>query len=267
MAFTYATNEYQIPRGRVFFDPFDANDARTGERYLGNCPAFTVEIASEKAEHYSSESGLRQKDRTVVIQVDRTATLRVDNLSLDNLALFISGDTETVTQGADTGVVEELKVLQDRFYQLGITEGTPAGARAIDNLVVKSTAEVPVTYELDKDYEVDEALGRLHILAGGDIAAAAAETIECTYDLTAASWLEAATGDLAELRGAIRFEADNATGDNRDIYMPSVTLTPTGSMSLVSDGTDFNALEFSLDILKPANGAAIYVDGRPLAGA
>ena len=266
MGLSYETNHYQIPRGRVFFDRFDALGAKTGERYLGNCPGFTVEIKSEKAEHYSSESGLRQKDMSIVVQVDRTGTLTVDNLSLDNLALFIAGDLSTLAQAADSAVVEELDVIQGRYYQLGVTAQSPVGARDISGLVVQSTDSSSTLYVEDEDYAVDLALGRVQILVGGAIAATGTpETVECSYALPASAWDLAATGTVSELRGAIRFVADNASGDNRDVYMPSVSLAPTGEMKLVADDTDVNSMAFEIEILTPATGAAIYFSGRPVA--
>lgn len=38
MPITHVKNDYLIARGRVYFDPFDANENRTGEIALGNCP-------------------------------------------------------------------------------------------------------------------------------------------------------------------------------------------------------------------------------------
>lgn len=266
MGLSYETNHYQIPRGRVFFDRFDALGAKTGERYLGNCPGFTVEIKSEKAEHYSSESGLRQKDMSIVVQVDRTGTLTVDNLSLDNLALFIAGDLSTLTQAADSEVTEELDVIQGRYYQLGVTAQSPVGARDISGLVVQSTDSSATLYVEDEDYALDAALGRVQIITGGDIAPlGSAERVSFTYALPASAWDLAATGTVSELRGAIRFVADNASGDNRDVYMPAVSLAPTGEMKLVADDTDVNSMAFEIEILTPATGAAIYFSGRPVA--
>lgn len=266
MGLSYETNHYVIPRGRVFFDRFDQAGHPTGERYLGNCPGFTVEIKSEKAEHYSSESGLRQKDMSIVVQVDRTGTLTVDNLSLDNLALFIAGDLATLAQAADSAVVEELDVIQGRYYQLGVTAQSPVGARDISGLVVTGTDSSATTYVEDEDYAVDAALGRVQILVGGAIAATGTpETAEFAYAQAASAWDLAATGTVSELRGAIRFVADNASGDNRDVYMPTVSLAPTGELKLVADDTDFNAMEFALDILAPSGGSAIYFSGRPVA--
>ena len=266
MGLSYETNHYVIPRGRVFFDRFDDAGHPTGERYLGNCPGFTVEIKSEKAEHYSSESGLRQKDMSIVTQVDRTGTLTVDNLSLDNLALFIAGDLATLAQAAESEVSEELDVIQGRYYQLGVTAQSPVGARDIAGLVVTGTDSSATPYVEDEDYAVDAALGRVQILVGGAIAATGTpETVAFAYAQSATAWDLAATGTVSELRGAIRFVADNASGANRDVYMPSVSLAPTGEMKLVADDTDVNAMEFTIDILTPANGAALYFSGRPVA--
>lgn len=59
--------------------------------------------------------------------------------------------------------------------------------------------------------------------------------------------------------------SDNATGDQRDFYMPRVSLVPSGEIPVIAEGTDFAQMTFDADVLKPANGEAIYVDGMPLA--
>ena len=100
MAIIHVTNEYAIPRGRVYFDRFDAAGLPTGEISLGNCPGFTFTADTEKAEHFSSETGLSEKDAALIVRVNRTGSLTCDNFSTDNLALFVSGSTETQTQTA-----------------------------------------------------------------------------------------------------------------------------------------------------------------------
>ena len=73
------------------------------------------------------------------------------------------------------------------------------------------------------------------------------------------------TGGKAELTGALRVVSDNAAGGNRDWYLPKVTLTPEGDLTLIAEGDDVVTMEFGLEALKPANGEAIYCDGRPVA--
>ena len=40
-------NNILLGRGKIYFDRFDANGARTGELFLGNCPTFEITPTSE----------------------------------------------------------------------------------------------------------------------------------------------------------------------------------------------------------------------------
>lgn len=264
MATKFATNQYQIPRGRVFFDPFDTNGDRTGERYFGNCPSFTLSIETEKAEHFSSETGLRQKDQSIVIEVNRTAELTCDNMSAEVVALFLSGSEEMVSQTSTPVAAEAIDgVLPGRFYQLGQTLANPAGARKIAAVVVEDdTTPTPVTFTVDIDYEVDAALGRIRVVPGGAITAGT--NLRIDYTKTAETWQRIKTGSDSELKGALRVVSDNASGANRDFYMPEVTLTPSGELPIIAEGTDFASVGFTVEALKPQNAEAIYIDGRPV---
>ena len=261
MALTYAKNQYTIPRGRVFFNPINnATDEYIGEIYLGNCPSFGISIETEKAEHYSSETGLREKDASVVLEVKRSGSLTCDNMSMSNVALFLSGSTGTITQAAGTVTDEEIKVIPGRYYQLGLSPATPVGARNVSAVAVK--APVGATeYEAGTDYMLDAARGTLQILAGGAIVAGA---IKVTYTKAAVTWEGIRSGASGELVGALRVVSDNATGANRDFYLPRVSLVPSGELPVIADGSDFASMQFDADVLKPANGEAIYVDGMPI---
>jgi len=326
MALTYDTNEYQIPRGRVFFDPFAADGVTlTGERYIGNCPGVTLAIATQKAEHYSSEAGLRQKDKSVLVQVDRTGKLDCDNMSLDNMALFFSGEVEAIAQTSTSVTNEAVSALADRYYQLGYGTSTPGGARNVSAVVVEADAAIwavatayavgairkpttgadlhyyrctvagtshaateptwptdgstvtdgTVTWEdggplllvAGTDYNTDLTLGRLQILATGRVgthnSTGLATPLVVDYTRPAAAWERLKTGAATELTGALRVVSDNASGANRDFYMPSVSLTPDGDLPLIAENTDFAKVGFALEVLKPTNMEAIYVDGRP----
>lgn len=261
MAIQNVVNEYQIPRGRVFFDQFDANGVTTGEVPFGNCPDFNITIESEKSDHYSSESGLRQKDASVTVEVNRTATITCDNISAANLARYLAGTVETVTQASGSVTDETITVYKGRQYQLGKTESNPAGVRNITDVVVTNSGAT-VTYVLNTDYAVDLELGRLQILADGAITDAA--SIKVDYTRPAKTWTRIKTGSNTELAGAIRVISDNASGENRDFYMPKVNLTPNGELPVITSDTDYVSMEFTVEILKPSNADAIYVDGRPL---
>ncbi|UUE96188.1 hypothetical protein [Comamonas thiooxydans] len=73
--------EYQIPRGRLVFYPFDADGRPAGGRQFGNCPGFSLSVEGDKAPHYSAQGGLREKDEDVLIEITRKASITTDNIS------------------------------------------------------------------------------------------------------------------------------------------------------------------------------------------
>jgi hypothetical protein len=112
------------------------------------------------------------------------------------------------------------------------------------------------------DYNVDTETGRVQIIEGGGIASGS--EVQFGYTPVAASFESVKSGGKSELQGALRVVSDNATGGNRDWYLPKVTLTPSGDLPLIAEGTDVVSMEFGVEALKPANGEAIYCDGRPV---
>ncbi len=260
MPIKHVENEYLIPRGRVYFDPFNANEELTGEIPLGNCPGINLSISTEKADHFSSETGLRQKDGSWNIQIDRTGKVTCDNFSPSNAALWLAGTLVKKTQAA-TPVVDEVRnVIPGRQYQLGASSANPLGVRNVTAISVKSNVGA-VTYVAGTDYNIDLETGRVQIIAGGAIVAG---PVKFGYTPVAAAFDSVQSGGKAELQGALRVVSDNATGGNRDWYLPKVTLTPNGDLALIAEGTDVVTMEFGLEALKPANGEAIYCDGRPV---
>lgn len=260
MAIIHVTNEYAIPRGRVYFDRFDAAGLPTGEIALGNCPGFTFTADTEKAEHFSSESGLAEKDASLIVKVNRSGKLTCDNFSSENLALFVSGSTEVQAQTAGAVVDESHTATPGRIYQLGAGNTAPAGVRNISAVTVKNGATPLV---LGTDYALDLEMGRLQILPTS--ALPPATLIKVGYTTTVKSWVRVKSGATAEVSGSLRVVADNASGTNRDWFMPKVTLTPSGDLPVIQEGTDFTSMEFGVEVLKSANREALYIDGRPAA--
>lgn len=123
-----------IPGGKLYFDAFDANNVKTGERYLGLTPGFTLTLASETIQSYSSENGLRELDDETLITVTRTGQITCRQISIENLALFLAGSNTTAAQtsGAVTG--EHQPVRPDRYIQLGALTANPSGVREVTSV-------------------------------------------------------------------------------------------------------------------------------------
>ena len=56
---------------------------------VGNCPKFEYELTEQVLEHYNSRSGLKEQDQEVVIQTGYTVSFTLDEVSVENLRMFM----------------------------------------------------------------------------------------------------------------------------------------------------------------------------------
>lgn len=256
-----ATPNYTLGRGKVYFARFATGQTPGPFRYMGNSPEFSLTIESETLDHYSSDEGIREKDDSVPLEVNRTGTLVCDDIQAENVALFFFGTTSVLTTSAATAETEDLDAVEPgMFYQIGLTEANKVGLRGLANVSVESNPS-GTTYTAGTDYKIDTATGMLEIVEGGGISSG--DDITVTYDVTATTQEQILSGSTP-VEGALRFVADNPRGENRDIFLPYCKITPNGDFALKGD--DWQQLSFSLEALKPSTGEAIYINGRPVAG-
>ena len=81
-------NNYYIGKGKVYWTPDGG-----AERELGNVPEFEFTPSLEKLDHYSSQAGVRSKDRSVVLEKSAQLRIVMEEWSVENLALQLMGDT------------------------------------------------------------------------------------------------------------------------------------------------------------------------------
>lgn len=271
---------YTLGRGELHFARF-LPDTQTpeGERYIGNSPEFSATIETENLDHYNSDRGVREKDESVPLQTNRSASFTTDNIEPDNIAYFFFGETSAFASAAATVTDEEYLVRGGLTYQIGMTAQNPSGARALDvhtaasggdpavNVIVTDGAGVPVTFVEGVDYTVDMARARLFIVPGGAIAAAAALLpnkmlpIEVSYKVKSSTRTRVLSGSKP-VEGALRYVSYNPVGENFDWYMPYVKLSPNGDYQLKGD--EWQTIPFNVEILKLGNMEAIYIDGQAL---
>jgi hypothetical protein len=127
------TNTYKIPRGKVAFSRLRDGGTYEGYRFLGNCPEFNLQVESENYQHQSSEGGLNQIDLDVVISITRTSGMTVDNMSTDNLAIFLGAAATSYTQSVTPITAEEITGFRtERAYKLG--EGSTTHPQGVTNV-------------------------------------------------------------------------------------------------------------------------------------
>lgn len=143
---------YVIGRGRLFLDRFPDADTYTGEgeRYLGNTPSLAMSATSTNLDHFSSEGGLKVKDKSVTLQRDLTGTFTCDNISIPNIALWFAGVESSAVQASSAGerFLEAFAVQKGRWYQIGATTAAPMGLadltiiRAMVGVAVAATGTI-----------------------------------------------------------------------------------------------------------------------------
>lgn len=68
-------------------------------RQLGNVPEFEFTPAIERLDHFSSQSGIRTKDRSVVLEKSGTLRIVMEEPTAENLALAVLGTVDSETDG------------------------------------------------------------------------------------------------------------------------------------------------------------------------
>lgn len=347
-------NNYTLGRGKIYFDRFaSGTKTKTGERYLGNTPSFSVGSAIQNLDHFSSDSGVRLKDASVQLQNDRTAKFSTDNVSANNVALMFGTEMISRTTLSSSGASDTLTVQQGLYYQLGASSAVPEGLRNLTNVSVSDSSGTVATQTITLtgqptaadtvtihgialtfvagaagnhevsiggtatitaqalrsvinqnsaallvnctgaalvltlhanasgvagnsitltesaanltvggatlaggtsggnipaagNWTMDETKGRLLVLDDA-VSIADDDSIVVTYDIgNNEQTVNLDEGN--EVRGALRFIADNPEGENRDKYFPYVKLTPNGDYNLKAE--TWLVMEFNVEILR-----------------
>lgn len=254
-------NNYTLARGELWFDRFAPNAIiGNGERHIGNTTEVNFTMESETLDHYNMDRGVREKDESITLQVNRTGSFVTDNISSENLALFLFGETSTfsVSSGAVTGEAFN-DVILGLTYQLGMSQSNPSGVRGVTSVVVKKAS---TTLVLGTDYTLDATMGRVTLLTTSSTLVSG-DDITVDYTKTAQTRERVVSGTTS-VAGALRFISFNPQGLQRDWYLPYVKISPNGDFALKSD--EWQSIPFNVEVLKRSDrDAAFYIDGRPTA--
>lgn len=251
------TSNLTIGRGRLYFDQFDVNGNKTGERYFGNTPKADIAIANTMLDHFDSDDGLKLKDASIILESEITFTLDTDNINADNLALWFLGAVDDTTVAGASGLSETIAIGPNLFYQLG-TSANPSGVRNVGTVTIHVGTQLVPTSE----YDVDDALARVFIHPdSAHVTATSSGTIGFAQ---LAYQRETVIAEGLQITGALRYISNNPAGPNRDIYIPKCQLTSDGTFSL--KGETWQVMSFKVEVLLPADGSPrLYADNRVVA--
>lgn len=98
------TGNYTIGKGKLYVADFPGAGAASWAE-MGNCPSIEMEQTIERLPHYSSQSGLKVKDKNPVVQTDYMINFDCDEICAANLKIWlmasISGNTIQAMQDAN----------------------------------------------------------------------------------------------------------------------------------------------------------------------
>jgi len=121
-------------------------------------------------------------------------------------------------------------------------------------LLVQDDADT-VTYVAGTDYEVstalqDDHIGRIKFLDGGTLTEG--EEVHVTYGYAAVTYNEIRAFTKTSIEGFLRFVSDNPAGNQQELEIWRVSLTPSGDTAMI--GEDWSTLGFTGEILKDETG-------------
>jgi len=217
------TENYMYGKGELFFKP----DGATGYMHLGNCPAFSISVELEKAEHYSSMAGTREKDLSKVTQKTASSSITLEEFSVQNMNLVLMGGTpSTSSQTSSTLDGVEVTTVADQYVP--IQEGT----MRLSNVVVEDDPTSPTTqYEEGVDYLVNRESGMIMALSTGSISGT------CYVSADAAALDISTVNALAEssTSGELYFVGNPDIGPNWQVRGWKVELSLSGELPFISE--------------------------------
>ena len=260
----FQSRNLTVPRGKVLFARYRPGTQIPGPfKELGNTPEFTLSREVSKLSHYGSQAGMKTLDEELTTDSKLTGSLNTDDMRATNMALWFMGTVSTLAQASITATAQNETVDKGDIIQLGRTTLNPAGARKVTVTSVTSNP-TGTTYVANTDYLVHAELGLVEILATGSIPNAG--PIIINYTAATASSTQIAMGEV-DAEGEMKFVAFNPVGENNDLTLPRVRISPNGDLSMLTDPESpaWQTIGLTITALKKDSLSLAYRNGRPAA--
>jgi len=236
------TDNYTIHRGKLFV----RDKGATAWRALGNAPSFSLTPNVEKYEHFSSQAGIKLKDKEITQQVSAEVSITLDEFTGANLALPTLASRDAYTQAAAIGETET--------YAAGAVVGNVFKLPATDvsNVSITDTAGT-ATYVAGTHYVLDAPAGLFSVIA---LPADKTDTdLVVTYDVAAVTaedsrdYLKA----LQDLDKEVSFMcvgvAAGGTGNSVMLVAHRLQIMPNESIEFINSGDELSQINLSGSLL------------------
>lgn len=129
-------DNYMIGKGILSIAKW-ANGTAGAYADVGNCPKFEYEMTEQTLDHFSSRGGMKEQDQETIIQVGYTLSFTLDEVSVENLRMFLKGSlngTHKINANQTPNMEYALKFVADNpvgpnvTYEFWKAKLTPSGA-------------------------------------------------------------------------------------------------------------------------------------------
>jgi hypothetical protein len=240
---------YQLPGKVSLWFRAKGKTEESDWKEFGNLVNPAIAGVFDSLDHWSQRRGQSAKDRTETTARGATLNFSIDEINRDNLLASFGQKNDPE---ASTIEMRDGKNVTNpgagETIDLGVTNITA------DSVVVKATAPdcTDVVYEVDTDYEVDEATGIITILGYGALADPDdVPEIHVQWSVLANSCkFEGFPGD--SLDGEAQFQVLTTGGTKYAIKFGNVVIKNNGDITL-GDGTAWQEVPLQLEALVDEN--------------
>lgn len=238
---------YTIGAARFWFNRL-ADEASNPKKYegwfdVGNIVDHNLEQPIEVLDHFTTRSGTRTKDRSLVRQISEEIVFTLDELSVENLRMFLRGGAVTDVAAAAAGgtVVDEIgQMIEDKpVIMAGGKNPTVITVKSLDGLT---------TYVLDTDYTVVDIIGgykAIQFKDGGTLVEGDFVKIGYKYDILAHKKFAPATNTELKGRGLMFGVSD--TGQEFKRSWELIQIEPEGQFGL--NDQDWSSFQLRVKVL------------------
>jgi hypothetical protein len=236
MGFVSDGAKVSLGKGKVFLDILSSG-AKTGERYVGSCEAFTVTPTIETKERKDFSLPAAPLLDRAVTGINAEIAVTLSEWDKENLAIALLGASASATNtiGAVTAEALTTTAVLDRHYK--------TARRKISAVALKKGA---TTFVLGTDYEIaDATVGLIYLKSGGAIQAGDSLTIDYTAAAETTYKIPLATSTQTEF--FLRFIGNPTRGPVMELEVWRCQLAADGGLDFISD--DYGTIKLKGSVL------------------
>jgi hypothetical protein len=251
-----SASRYRLGRGVLKYAELTGADVPDGNGWihLGNIPTLTATLTRNFLDHFSSMSGLRDRDARIAIESLFDMRAQLEEPTEDAAVLFWQSTPAGYTNPAIAGFTEYsmiAAVKKGRSYP--IINGSGVQARGIDSsdLTVEKSGSPDTALVEGTDYTVDEKSGEIHFLSTGSTLSDG-DTVDVTLaaNASAETTRSIPVQNRSEVTVALKLIAEDGRSQEKwELYIPKATISPDGDLGLIT-GQDLMTIPISISALK-----------------